>query len=336
MDYRRAGVDIDRANAIVRGIGRLAPPTWGPRVLSEIGSFGGLFDAAGLGEAPVLVASIDGVGTKASIARALERWEGLGVDLVHHSVNDILVQGARPLFFLDYLASSRLQDDTVLALVQGMAAACRAHDCALLGGETAEMPGTYTPGDYDIVGCIVGVSERDDLLAADNVQVGDEVWGLPSSGLHTNGYSLARKVLLEDAVLDLHVHRQALGTSLGSALLEPHRSYFEPLYPLVRERGVHALAHITGGGWIDNIPRLLPPHCDVEIDPAAWEIPPLFRLIQETGRIEMAEMRRVFNLGIGMVVLLSAEQAVRLQSRVPEARRVGNVVDGRRQVRFLD
>jgi phosphoribosylformylglycinamidine cyclo-ligase len=336
MQYRQAGVDIDRANSIVRGIGQLAPRTWGSRVLSDIGSFGGLFDAAGLGDSPVLVASIDGVGTKSQVARILERWEGLGIDLVHHSVNDILVQGARPLFFLDYLASSALHDATVLDLVQGMTTACQAHDCALLGGETAEMPGTYTPGDIDVVGCIIGVAERRHLLTGERVAIGDEVWGLPSSGLHTNGYSLARKVLLQDAALDLHVHREELGDSLGTALLEPHRSYFGALYPLVQDDGVHALAHITGGGFLDNIPRLLPSGCDVEIDPRTWEIPALFRLIQHTGDIGMDEMRRVFNLGIGMVVLLSSDQTTALRQRVPDAVQIGRVVRGDRQVRFLD
>jgi phosphoribosylformylglycinamidine cyclo-ligase len=284
----------------------------------------------------VLVASIDGVGTKSQIARLLGRWDGLGIDLVHHSVNDILVQGARPLFFLDYLAASALQQDTVLSLVAGMATACQSHSCALLGGETAEMPGTYTPGDYDIVGCIIGIAEKQHLLTGERVRTGDEVWGVPSSGLHTNGYSLARKVLLQDTALDLYAHREDLGTSLGSALLEPHRSYFELLYPLVQNDGVHALAHITGGGFTDNIPRLLPAQCDVHIDPGSWEIPPLFRLIQDTGRIDIQEMRRVFNLGIGMVVLLSSEQASAFHKQVPEAVRIGTVVDGNRQVQFLD
>ena len=336
MQYREAGVDIDGANSIVKAIGKLAPRTWGDRVLSDIGSFGGLFDASGLGTSPVLVASIDGVGTKSQIARSLERWDGLGIDLVHHSVNDILVQGARPLFFLDYLAASALQREVVLSLVEGMATACQAHSCALLGGETAEMPGTYTPGDYDIVGCIIGIAEKQHLLTGERVRAGDEVWGVPSSGLHTNGYSLARKALIQDAALDLYTHREDLGMSLGSALLEPHRSYFDLLYPLVQNDSVHALAHITGGGFYDNIPRLLPADCDVQIDPRSWEIPPLFRLIQETGGIELEEMRRVFNLGLGMVVLLASEQASALQAQVPEAVRIGSVVAGNCQVHFLD
>jgi phosphoribosylformylglycinamidine cyclo-ligase len=336
MQYRQAGVDIDAANKIVKGIGRLAPRTWNERVLSDIGSFGGLFDASGLGTSPVLVASIDGVGTKSQIARSMERWDGLGIDLVHPSVNDILVQGARPLFFLDYLAASALQHDTILALIEGMTSACQAHGCALLGGETAEMPGTYTPGDYDIVGCIIGVAEKSQLLTGERVRPGDEVWGIPSSGLHTNGYSLARRTLIQDAAMDLYAHREDLGMSLGTALLEPHRSYFELLYPLVREGGVHALSHITGGGFYDNIPRVLPPNCDVHIEPRSWEIPKLFRLIQEAGRVDLEEMRRVFNLGIGMVVIVSSDQADHLQRQIPDAVRIGTVVDGKCQVQFLD
>jgi phosphoribosylformylglycinamidine cyclo-ligase len=258
MRYRDAGVDIDRANDVVRGIARLAPSTWGPRVLSDIGSFGGLFDAAALGKAPVLVASMDGVGTKLAVARACGRWEGVGEDLVHHSVNDILVQGARPLFFLDYIGAGRLERDAALGMVRGMARACAAHGCALLGGETAEMPGTYAAGDYDLVGCILGIAERDQLLGGTPVQIGDEVWGLASTGLHTNGYSLARRVLLDEAHLDLEAVHPALDMPLADALLAVHRSYFEPLWPLVETRRLHALAHITGGGLVENIPRVLP------------------------------------------------------------------------------
>jgi phosphoribosylformylglycinamidine cyclo-ligase len=335
MKYRDAGVDIDRANAIVRGIARRAPATWGARVLSEIGSFGGLFDAADLGGAPVLVASMDGVGTKLAVAARAGRWDGVGEDLVNHSVNDILVQGARPLFFLDYVGAGRLAEGPVLQMVEGMTRACRAHGCALLGGETAEMPGTYVPGDYDLVGCIIGVAEREQLLTADAVRPGDEVWGLASTGLHTNGYSLARRVLLDERQLDLQAVHPALGVPLAEALLAVHRSYFEPLWPLVQQRRLHALAHITGGGLVENVPRVLPAGCGVEIDPRAWDVPPLFRLIQELGPVPEAEMRRVFNCGIGMVVLLASEDVTALTSRCPEARRLGRVVDGERRVRFV-
>ena len=336
MRYRDAGVDIDRANQIVRGIARLAPTTWGPRVLSEIGHFGGLYDATDLGQAPVLVSSVDGVGTKTRIATLVQRWSGLGEDIVHHSVNDILVQGGRPLFFLDYLGAARLEQRAILEIIEGMARACRAHDCALIGGETAEMPGTYESGDIDVVGCIVGVAERDQLLHGEHVQPGDEVWGLPSSGLHTNGYSLARRVLLDEARLALDAVPEGLQTTLGAALLAPHRSYFAPLWPLVRARRLHGLVHITGGGFDDNIPRVLPPGCDVEIDPRAWDVPPLFRLIQRHGGVSTAEMRRVFNCGIGMIVLLDPRQAADFAAAVPEARRLGSVVRGDRRVRFLD
>jgi len=335
VQYRDAGVDIDRATDIVRGIASLARPTWGPRVLSEIGGFGGLFDAGGFGADAVLVASMDGVGTKLAVARLAGRWEGVGEDLVHHSVNDILVQGARPLFFLDYVGAGRLEPDAVLAMMRGMARACAAHGCALLGGETAEMPGTYAAGDYDLVGTIVGLARRDAVLTGARVTPGDEVWGLPSSGLHTNGYSLARRVLLDGGSGDPAAVHPALGTSLFDALLAVHRSYFAALWPLVEACKLHALAHLTGGGFVDNIPRVLPPGTAVEIERAAWTVPPLFRLIQEQGGIDDAEMARVFNLGIGMVVILPAADAAALQERCPDARRIGRITAGDRRVHLL-
>ena len=336
MRYRDAGVDIDRANRIVRGIAQLAPSTWGPRVLSEIGHFGGLYDAAGLGRSPVLVCSVDGVGTKTRIATLAKRWSGLGEDIVNHSVNDILVQGGRPLFFLDYVGASRLEHEVVLEIVDGMARACRAHDCALIGGETAEMPGTYAGGDYDVVGCIVGVAERDRLLHGERVRPGDEVWGLPSSGLHTNGYSLARRVLLDEGGLALDSVPAGMETTLADALLAPHRSYLQVLWPFVQEQRLHALVHITGGGFDDNIPRVLPSTCDVEIDPSSWDLPPLFQLIQRLGDVSMAEMRHVFNCGIGMLAILAPSEATAFATAVQGARRLGTVVAGARRVRFLD
>jgi phosphoribosylformylglycinamidine cyclo-ligase len=335
VQYRDAGVDIDRATGIVRGIAALARPTWGPRVLSEIGGFGGLFDAGGLGGDAVLVASMDGVGTKLAVARAAGRWDGVGADLVHHSVNDILVQGARPLFFLDYVGAGRLEPEAVLAMMRGMASACAAHGCALLGGETAEMPGTYAAGDYDLVGTIIGLARRDAVLTGSRVAPGDEVWGLASTGLHTNGYSLARRVLLEPGDLDPAAPHPALGTSVYDALLAVHRSYFEPLWPLIEAQRLHALAHLTGGGFVDNIPRVLPAGTSVEIDRRTWDVPPLFRLIQARGGISDAEMARVFNLGIGMVVVLAPGDAPALAARCPDARRIGRVVAGERQVHLL-
>jgi len=334
VQYREAGVDIDRANSVVRGIAGLAKPTWGPAVLSEIGSFGGLFDARALGPDAVLVASMDGVGTKLAVARLAGRWEGVGEDLVNHSVNDILVQGGRPLFFLDYVGAGQLERDAVLGMVRGMARACAAHGCALLGGETAEMPGTYAKGDYDLVGCIVGVARRDQLLTGDRVEAGDEVWGLPSTGLHTNGYSLARRALLDGGDLDPAAVHPALGVSVLDALLAVHRPYLEPLWPLVQDRRIHALAHITGGGFVDNIPRVLPAGTAVEIDRRAWTVPPIFHLIQERSGADDAEMARVFNLGIGMIVLLAPGDAPALAARCPDAKRLGQVVRGDRTVRL--
>jgi phosphoribosylformylglycinamidine cyclo-ligase len=271
---------------------------------------------------------MDGVGTKLALARAARRWEGVGEDLVNHSVNDVLVQGARPF-------AGKLEEEAALGMLRGMTRACAAHGCALLGGETAEMPGTYAEGDYDLVGCIVGVAERDQLLTGEAVGPGDEVWGLPSSGLHTNGYSLARRVLLEDARLDLEAVQPALGVSLADALLAVHRSYYEPLWPLVQARALHALAHITGGGLLENIPRVLPPGSAVEIQRDAWVVPPIFRLIEELGRVEPQEMARVFNLGIGMVVLVDPARAALLQDRCPDAIRIGRVVAGDRAVSLL-
>ena len=336
MRYREAGVDIDRASRIVRGIARLAPATWGPQVLSEIGAFGGLYAASALGRDPVLVSSIDGVGTKTRIASLARRWSGLGEDIVHHSVNDILVQGGRALFFLDYIGASRLEEAAVLEIIEGMTRACRAHDCALIGGETAEMPGTYAGGDYDVVGCIVGVVERERLLDGSRVQPGDEIWGLPSSGLHTNGYSLARRVLLEEAGLALDAWPAGLESTLGEALLAPHRSYFHELWPLLLENRLHALVHLTGGGFDDNIPRVLPEGCEAEIDPTSWEIPPLFALIQRLGRVPWEEMRRVFNVGIGMIAILPAAEAPAFAGATRGARRLGTIVAGPRRVRFRD
>jgi phosphoribosylformylglycinamidine cyclo-ligase len=333
--YRDAGVDIDRANEIVKGIGRLAPTTWGPQVLSDIGSFGGLFAAEALGADAVLVASMDGVGTKLAVAQRAGRFEGVGEDLVNHSVNDILVQGARPLFFLDYVGAGKLEPEAVLGMVRGMTRACAAHGCALLGGETAEMPGTYAVGDYDLVGCIIGVARRDQLLTGAKVRPGDEVWGLASTGLHTNGYSLARRVLIDEAGLELEAIHPALGVSLADALLAVHRSYATPLWPLVQAGAIHALAHITGGGFVENIPRVLPAGCGVEIHRGSWEIPPLFGLIGRLGGIAEAEMARVFNLGIGMVVLLPPEAVTQLRARCPDARRLGQVVAGERHVVFV-
>ncbi len=306
--YRAAGVDIEAGNRAVDLMKEAVRSTYGPEVLAGIGAFGGLYDAGRLQAArrPVLVASTDGVGTKTRLAVALGRVEGLGEDIVNHCINDILVQGARPLFFLDYIAMPRLDPEIVARIVGGAARACRAARCALIGGETAEMPGVYAPGELDVVGTIVGWVEREAIIDGSEIAPGDLAIGFASSGLHTNGYSLARRVLAEEPMTGVH---PALGRPLGDALLEPHRSYlplFERLQGRVRIKG---LAHITGGGFDDNIPRILPAGVGVRLDPASWPVPPLFRLIQEKGQVQEAEMYRVFNMGVGLVAFTTVAEA---------------------------
>ena len=278
-----------------------------PAVLAGIGSFGGLYDAALLQEAnaPVLVASTDGVGTKTKIASAMGRYKGLGHDIVNHCINDILVQGARPLFFLDYIASSRLDPDMLVELVDGCAEACAAAGCALLGGETAEMPGVYAPGEFDLVGTIVGWLDRERLIDGGDVCPGDLCLGLPSSGLHTNGYSLARHVFAD---MPWETEVAGWAGSVGESLLLFHRSYLQPVEKLWNLGiTIKAMAHITGGGYPDNLPRVIPAHTGVALDRSAWEPLPIFKLIQERGQVEPLEMYRVFNMGMGMVLVLAPE-----------------------------
>ncbi|MBM3683768.1 MAG: phosphoribosylformylglycinamidine cyclo-ligase [Actinobacteria bacterium] len=286
--YRDAGVDIDAANAAVAGMAAAVRATYTPRVLSDVGSFGGLFSLDGLGTHPVLVASTDGVGTKVKLAAQLGRWRGIGHDLVNHCVNDILVQGARPLFFLDYVATARLDPAVIVEIVTGLAEACGAVGCALLGGETAEMPGVYVDGAVDVAGTIVGHVERDRVLPRlDEVVAGLGVWALPSSGPHTNGYSLIRHLLADRTIDD----------ALADALLAPHRCYLDDL----RDSDAVAFAHITGGGLVENVPRVLPEALAVRVDLESWEVPPLFRDLVAWGSLERHEAFRTFNMGLGMV-----------------------------------
>ena len=329
VTYQAAGVDIAAGARAVELMKDAVRATYGPEVLLGIGAFGGLFDAAALRgmDAPVLVASTDGVGTKTKIASALGRYDTIGHDIVNHCVNDILVQGARPLFFLDYIASSRLDPAMVAAVVNGAAAACRAAGCALLGGETAEMPGVYAAGEFDLVGAIVGVVDRADLIDGSTIQPGDAVIGLASSGLHTNGFSLARRVL---EGWDLRAELPELGRPLGEALLAPHRSYLAEIQRL-RQAGVvvKGLAHITGGGLIDNPPRILPAGTAIQLQRGSWPIPPLFQLIQRAGQIADDEMAHVFNLGLGMLVITPASQAAAALDTLGEGWLVGEVAAAR-------
>ena len=308
MDYREAGVDIsaaDEAKARIKGIAR---KTFNPGVLSEIGSFGGMFlpDLARYRE-PVLVASTDGVGTKIQVAILAGVHDTVGYDLVAHCVNDILVQGAVPLFFLDYIALGRMDPDRVEQIVSGFARGCAEFGCPLIGGETAEMPGTYAPGDYDLAGFIVGVVERDRALTGASVKAGDTLLGLPSAGLHTNGYTLARKVLFDTLGYEVRTRLPELGQTVGEALLAPHRSYLAALEPLLERGKIRALAHITGGGFTGNIPRVLPEGLGARIRRSAWEVPALFRVIQKGGGIADDEMLRTFNMGVGMVAVVAPE-----------------------------
>lgn len=321
--YARAGVDIDAGNRAVQLIKDHVRSTYRPEVLSELGLFGGLFQLSGYRE-PVLVSSADGVGTKLKIACLLDRHDTIGMDIVNHSVNDILTCGAEPLFFLDYLAMGKLVPERVERIVSGLARACREVGCALIGGETAEMPGIYAEDEYDLAGFIVGAVERDKIIDSRRIQAGDVVIGLPSSGLHTNGYSLVRKVFgIGRERAPLEVFYPELGRTLGDELLEPHRCYYpmlKPVLPLIK-----GMAHITGGGLIDNVPRILPQGLAARFHRARWKIPPIFRLIQEKGKVEDAEMFRVFNMGIGMMLISSPEEAGALKA-LPGALALGEVV----------
>ena len=306
MDYREAGVDITAADAAKGRIKALARATFNPQVLTEIGSFGGMFrpDLSRYRE-PVLVASTDGVGTKIKVAIAADVHDGVGYDLVAHCVNDILVQGALPLFFLDYVALGKMDPPKVEQIVSGFSRACAEFGCPLIGGETAEMPGTYAEDDYDLAGFIVGVVERERSLPR-GVKAGDVLVGLPSLGLHTNGYSLARKVLF-----DTLGHRpetqlpELAAASVGAALLAPHRSYLAALEPLLERDKIRALVHVTGGGFPGNIPRVLPEGLGARVRRSAWPVPPLFRLIQKGGGVSDEEMYRTFNMGVGMIVVVA-------------------------------
>jgi phosphoribosylformylglycinamidine cyclo-ligase len=307
VTYAAAGVDINRQDEALARIKPLVKTTRTPGVRSDIGLFGGLFSAQFPETRPILVSSMDGVGTKMKVARLADTWDTVGADLVNHCVNDILVQGARPLFFLDYVAAQRLEPAVIEQIVKGMAGACRAAGCALLGGEMAEMPGVYAEGEVDVAGTIVGVVDEDLLLPrTDAMAAGDVLIALPSSGLHTNGYSLARKVCFELEGLKVGDPLPGTGKTVGEALLAVHKSYLEPVLPLVRARSLVAMAHITGGGLTDNLPRVLPGHLDAAIDTGSWTIPPLFQFLMAKAGLPLADARRSFNLGVGMVLIVAA------------------------------
>lgn len=334
LTYRDAGVDIDAANEAVHRMREHVRSTFTPQVLTDIGSFGGMFALSGIEGyfEPVLVSSIDGVGTKVKIAAQLGSHSSIGQDLVNHCVNDILVQGARPLFFLDYFGTGRLVPVVAEEIIRGLSEACKAVGCALIGGETAEMPGLYPEGEYDLVGCIVGIVDRNRIIDGTKVAPGDTVIGLASNGLHTNGFSLARKALLEGPEpFSLYQHIPCLGRTLGEELLAIHRCYAPAILPLLTSFDIHAMAHITGGGFYENIPRVVPPHCSITIDRRSWKVPPIFTLIQEKGGVPEPEMYRTFNMGIGMVLIVPPDQAPLIVNCLNEAGEVASIIGDIRQ-----
>ena len=309
--YRAAGVDLAGSDVVKRRLARLVESTLGPEAVGGVGGFGGCYAIGGLTEPdPVLVASADGVGTKVLVARWANRHDTVGQDLVHHCVDDLLASGARPLLFLDYIATGRIDPDIVLAVVEGLARACRADGLALIGGETAEMPDLYAAGDYDLAGFVVGVAPRSRLgsrAAADDV-----VLGLPSSGLHTNGYTLVRRIVIEGTGARPDDPVPWGGETWAEALLTVHRSYRDPVLPLLDDPDLHAVAHVTGGGFAGNLPRVLPAGLGARLDRSAWDVPPLFRFLAEAGNVSEEEMYRVFNMGIGMCLVVAAEAVGRI------------------------
>ena len=326
--YARAGVDVDLSNRLKRQIQSLVKKTHGPQVLGKIGGFGGLFrdNFFGMRE-PVLVSSIDGVGTKLKIAFAMNKHDTVGADLVNHCVNDIAVLGARPLFFLDYIGCERLEPNVFRQLVRGLSRACRSAGCALLGGETAQLPGMYRKGEYDLAGCIVGVVDRTKIIDGSKIQPGDVILGLASNGLHTNGYSLARKIFFEKMRLTVNSRLSGSKITVGEELLRVHKNY-QPLLAKVPTRMIKGLAHITGGGLIDNLPRIVPPNCDAMIEAKSWRAPRIFQILQQNGNVDAQEMYQVFNMGIGMVVIVARQDAQRAKS-ILSAKRIGRIERGR-------
>ena len=339
LTYRDAGVDIDAQDDGLRRIRTLVHSTRTPGVLSELGTFGGLYAPrlAGLTE-PILVATCDGVGTKLRLAFDTGAHDGVGRDLVHHCINDVLVQGAMPLFFLDYFATGRLEPAVLTQVVSGIAGACRAHGLALLGGETAEMPGFYAEREYDVAGFLVGIVDRPQLIDGSRVRIGDRLLGLASAGLHTNGFSLARKILLDVARLGLDERVAELGVTVAHALLAEHLCYLPALRDSIGERRIHALAHITGGGLTDNVPRVLPPGTAARIERQSWTVPPLFELLRRLGGVGEADMFRTFNMGIGMVAIVAPDDEADLARRLANLGQpcwsIGEVVAGDRAVSY--
>jgi phosphoribosylformylglycinamidine cyclo-ligase len=331
--YARAGVDVDLGNRLKGKIQSLVRQTHGPQVLGKIGGFGGLFRAnfPGMSE-PVLVASIDGVGTKLKIAFALNKHDTVGADLVNHCVNDIAVLGARPLFFLDYIGCGKLEPRVFQQLLHGFSRACRSAGCALLGGETAQMPGIYREGEYDLAGCIIGVVDRCNIIDGGKIRLGDAILGLESTGLHTNGYSLAREILFRKMRLKVTSRLPRSAKTVGQELLRVHKNY-QPLLAKMPSGMIKGLAHITGGGLIDNLPRILPANRDAIIETKSWRAPRIFQVLKENGQIDAQEMYQIFNMGIGMVAVVSERDAKRAMLML-KAKRIGQITTGNGRVRL--
>jgi phosphoribosylformylglycinamidine cyclo-ligase len=331
--YARAGVDVDLGNKLKRRIQSLVRQTHGPQVLGKVGGFGGLFraDFPGMRE-PVLVASIDGVGTKLKVAFALNKHDTVGADLVNHCVNDIAVLGARPLFFLDYIGCGKLEPRVFQQLLRGFSHACRSAGCALLGGETAQMPGMYREGEYDLAGCIIGVVDRGHIIDGKKIRPGDVILGLESNGLHTNGYSLAREILFRKMRLKVTSRLPGAAKTIGEELLRVHKNY-QPLLAKIPSGIIKGLAHITGGGLVDNLPRILPANCDAVVETKSWRPTRIFQILQQNGNIDLHEMYQVFNMGIGMTAVVS-ERDARRAMRMLKAKRIGQIARGIGRVRL--
>ena len=333
ISYQDAGVSIDNANLALNKIKNFAKSTFNERTLTEIGSFGGMFSGA-FPEMrdPVLVASADGVGTKLKIAFDTGIHNTIGQDLVNHCVNDILVQGAKPLFFLDYFATGKLSPEITASVVEGISIACKENNCVLLGGETAEMPGFYADGEYDLAGFIVGVVDKSKVIDGKNIAAGDVVLGLPSNGLQTNGYSLARKLFFEVGGFQVDSFVEELGETVGEALLKKHTSFLKPLEKILESGKIKGLAHITGGGFLENIPRILPENVSVEIKRGTWNAPSVFGLMQKLGNVADSEMFRTFNMGIGMIVICAEENKDFLKNNLDKCFEIGRVIKGNKEV----
>ncbi|MBI1869606.1 MAG: phosphoribosylformylglycinamidine cyclo-ligase [Chlamydiae bacterium] len=341
LSYKEAGVDIPKLDHFKKNIGKSIHRTYGPEVLSKIGGFGGLFhlDRKKYKD-PVLVSSVDGVGTKLKVAAMMNRHDTVGIDIVSHCANDIVVQGAKPLFFLDYIGSGRLNPKVGNAVIQGLVKGCQIAGCALIGGETAEMPGMYSGEDYDLVGTIVGVVERKKIIDGSKVKAGDVILGLASNGLHTNGYSLARKIFFERMNWDVRQEIPELGCSIGDALLKPHTCYSNAILKVYETLNIHAISHLTGGGFPGNIPRVLPAGLKAKIHKGSWSILPIFQLMQRLGNLPDEEMFRAFNMGIGIVIIIAKkdiETAQRLFKKTGfDSRVIGEIVKGKSGVEFVE